>query len=156
MGAERLACGLAPCGEPDEAGWIVRHRRKKRLGIGPWNGEESPKDTASRARYVGSPEHKGYPSPAGPPALRSDATPCDSKIKWDDINAVLQEAIQRCCTSELFEQGFPKYVWGWIDGDLYEARHINGPAGTYKGYQLEEADYPRDPQKKLLGWSTSI
>ena len=47
------------------------------------------------------------------------------------------------------EQGFPKYVWGWLHGDLYEARHINGPAGTYKGYQLLESEYPQDPMGRL-------
>ena len=30
-----------------------------------------------------------------------------------------------------------------------EARHLNGPAGTYKGYRLEEVEYPRDPEKRL-------
>ena len=127
----------------------MRHRRPKRRAIGPWNGDASPKNTASRARYVGSQEHKGHPSPTGPPALRSDATPCDPEIKWDDINAALQEAIRRCCTSAVFEQGFPKYVWGWIDEDLYEARHLNGRAGSYKGYRLEEVEYPRDPEERL-------
>ena len=130
----------------------MRHRRPKRRAIGPWSGDASPENTASRARYVGSPEHKGHPSPAGPPALRSDATPCDPRIEWDDINAALQEAIRRRCTSAVFEQGFPKYVWGWLDSHLYEARHLNGPAGTYKGYRLEEVEYPRDPEKRL-DWS---
>ena len=139
---------------PMELRPIMRHRRTKRRGIGPWNGDESPENTASRAKYLGSPEHKDYPSPAGPPALRSDATPCDPKIEQDEINAVLREAIRRCCTSARFEQGFPRYAWGWIDGDLYEARHINGPAGTYKGYRLRKAEYPRDPQRRL-DWSAS-
>lgn len=57
------------------------------------------------------------------------------------------------CTSTVFEQGFPKYAWGWLGGHLYEARHINGPAGTYKGYQLTESGYPRDPEH-LLDWGS--
>ena len=132
----------------------MRHRRTKRRRIGPWKGDQSPENTASRARYLGSPEHKGYASPAGSPALRSDATPCDPKIKWEEINAVLREAIRRRCTSARFEQGFPRYAWGWIGGDLYEARHINGPAGTYKGYRLREAEYPDDSERRL-DWSVS-
>ncbi len=132
---------------------IVRHRRTKPRAIGPWNGAESPDATASKVRYVGSPEHKSYPSAAGPPALRSDATPCDPKVEVEAINAVLQKAIQRRCTSARFEQGFPKYAWGWLDGDLYEARHINGPPGTYKGYQLRESEYPRDRERRL-DWSS--
>lgn len=127
----------------------MRHRRTRPRRIAPWSGDESPGNTASRARYLGSPEHKSYPSPAGPPALRSDATPCDPKIELDDINAALQEAIRRCCTGERFEQGFPRYAWGWLGEDIYEARHINGPAGTYKGYRLNEAEYPRDPEQRL-------
>ncbi len=130
----------------------MRHRRPRRRAIGPWNGGESPKETASKARYKGSQEHKAHPSPAGPPALRSDATPCDPAIQWGDINAVLREAIRRGCTSTVFEQGFPKYVWGWIGEDLYEARRLNGPAGTYKGYRLEELEHPRDPEGRL-DWS---
>ena len=103
---------------------------------------------------MGSPEHKGYPSPAGPPALRSDATPCDPGIEPAAINAVLRDAICRHCTSARFEQGFPKYAWGWLGGHLYEARHINGPAGTYKGYRLDEPEYPHDPERRL-DWSAA-
>ena len=127
----------------------MRHRRIKRRGIGPWNGDLSPEATALKAQYRGSPEHKAYPSPAGPPALRTDATPCDPQIEWDAINAALQEAIRRRCTSARFEHGFPKYAWGWLDGDLYEARHINGPAGTYKGYRLAKPEHPRDLEHRL-------
>lgn len=127
----------------------MRHRRPKPRVIGPWNGDESPKATASKVRYVGSSEHKSHPSSAGPPALRSDATPCDPAIEAEAIDAVLKEAIRRRCTDARFEQGFPKYAWGWLDGDLYEARHINGPPGTYKGYRLKESEYPRDRDQRL-------
>ncbi len=51
--------------------------------------------------------------------------------------------------SGVFEGGFPKYVWAWLDGDLYEARHINGPQGTYKGYKLHRLEYPKDPKGRL-------
>lgn len=47
------------------------------------------------------------------------------------------------------EQGFPKYVWGWLGDDLYEARHLNGAGGQYKGYKLEPPEYPRDPENRL-------
>ena len=97
---------------------------------------------------MGSAEHKANPSTAGPPALRSDAAPCDPNLSFDDIRAALAEGIRRGCVSAAMEQGFPKYVWGWLDGDLYEARHINGPAGTYKGYKLMESE-PRDPMGRL-------
>ena len=45
----------------------MRHRRPKRRAIGLWNGDESPENTASRTRYVGSQEYKYHPNPAGPP-----------------------------------------------------------------------------------------
>ena len=132
----------------------VRRHRTKRRAIGAWPPQLRPKAVASRARYVGSAEHKAYPSPAGPPALRSDATPCDPKISFDAIQAALRKAINRRCVSAAFEQDFPKYAWGWIDGRLYEARHINGPAGTYKGYEIEETEYPEDPENRL-NWESA-
>lgn len=110
---------------------------------------ESAESVASKARYVGSAEHKGYPSAAGPPALRSDATPCDPDISVADIGSALAEGIRRGCVSAASEQGFPKFVWGWLGGDLYEARHINGPAGTYKGYRIEESERPLDRDGRL-------
>lgn len=110
---------------------------------------ESAESVASKARYVGSAEHKDYPSAAGPPALRSDATPCDPDISFTDIGAALAEGIRRGCVSAATEQDFPKYVWGWLDGNLYEARHVNGNPGTYKGYRIEEAERPRDPEGRL-------
>ena len=99
--------------------------------------------------YHGSTEHKTYPSPAGPPSLRSDATPCDPNIDWEDIKASLTEGVLRGCVSQTMEQGFPKYVWGWIGDDLYEARHLNGAGGQYKGYKLEPPEYPLDRESRL-------
>ena len=154
---ERASSKAIPCwtqGNYSGTRPVVRHRRTKRRAIGPWGGGDSPEETASRARYIGSPEHKSYPSSAGSPALRSDATPCDPDIDRAEVCASLREAIRRRCTSARFEQGFPRYAWGWIAGDLYEARHINGPAGTYKGYRLEEAEHPSDPEH-LLDWKIS-
>ena len=131
----------------------MRHRRPRSRAISPWNRLELPESIAAKARYVGSAEHKSYPSSAGPPALRSDATPCDQGIAYDEIQVALREAISRRCVGAVFEQGFPKYAWGWIAGRLYEDRHINGPAGTYKGYLIELAEYPRDSEG-LLNWGT--
>ena len=127
----------------------MRHKRRKRHAIACASSGEITDRAARRARYVGSAEHKAYLSPAGPPALRSDATPCDPDISCDHIRSALAEGIRRGCVSDAVEQGLPKYVWGWLHGDLYEARHINGPAGTYKGYKLLESEYPRDPMGRL-------
>jgi hypothetical protein len=67
----------------------------------------------------------------------------------DRNTEALREGIRRRCVSPVFEGGFPKYVWSWIAGVLYEARHINGPQGTYKGYRLEGLETPEDPDRRL-------
>jgi hypothetical protein len=129
-----------------------RFKRQKRRRIGAWPDDAAPpEDLAQQVQYVGSPEHKDHPGPAGAPRLRSDATPCEASMTRD-INRnteALREGIRRRCVSPIFEGGFPKYVWTWIEGILYEARHINGPRGTYKGYRLEEVEMPQDPEGKL-------
>ena len=127
----------------------MRHRRKRRRAIGVRTSDEPLESVARTARYVGSAEHKSYPSPAGPPALRSDATPCDPAIALADVQATLAEAIRRGCVSAAVEQGFPRYAWGWLDGALFEARHVDGPAGTYKGYRITDAECPHDPDGRL-------
>ena len=129
-----------------------RFRRTKRRKIGRWPEDAGPpEDLAERVTYVGSPEHKDHPSPAGPPHLRSDATPCEAQMTRDEAGntEALRDGIRRRCVSPIFEGGFPKYVWTWVDGVLYEARHINGPQGTYKGYRLEEIERPEDPDGRL-------
>ena len=125
--------------------------RKKRIGA--WRAEQTPQAAARKVRYVGSAEHKDYPSCAGPPALRRDATPCEHGVDFAHIGGILRYAIRRGCIGEEFEQGFPKYVWGWLKGSLYEARLVNAPMGTYKAYRLGQAQYPDDPDK-LLDWKT--
>jgi len=122
------------------------------MRIGPWpDAEASPEAVASRVRYLGSPEHKDHPSEAGPGRLRSDAYCCPAAFTGEVArnNAFLKEGIRKMCVSSTFEGGFPKYVWVWMDGQLYAARHINGPLGTYKGYCLAPAEYPEDPSGLL-------
>ncbi len=107
---------------------------------------------APEIRYVGSAEHKSHPSPAGPPALPSDAARCAPVYanRFDDLTRVLQDAVRLRCTSSEFERGFPKYVWGLLDGAVYEARHLSGRGGEYKAYKLEDpAEYPPDPEGRL-------
>lgn len=84
--------------------------------------------------------------------MRSDASRCDpGYTNFDQITLVLREGIRRRCTSAVFDNGFPKYVWGWLDGQLYEARLVNRQQGTYKGYPLEEVETPKDDED-LLNW----
>jgi hypothetical protein len=125
-----------------------RHHRTRHRRILPWpEGEAPPEEVAAAARYVGSPEHKGAWSPHHEPRLRSDASECPVELSRDLAanTEALRRAIALRCVSADFEDGFPKYVWVWLDGGLWEARHIRGPAGTYKAYgPLEPVDFPLD------------
>ncbi len=135
----------------------TRYKRTKRHKIGPWpDSEPTPDVVAEMASYVGSAEHKDHPSSVSAQGnLRSDATPCEPEMTRDvDRNTeALREGIRRRCVSAVFEEGFPRYVWTWINHALYEARHIRGPQGTYKGYRLEPVEYPKDDAQRLADWS---
>ena len=131
----------------------MRHRRPRQRVIASWPKDKpAPAGVADRTSYVGSAEHKTYPSPAGHPSLRSDASRCDPRYTdFEQITQALREGIRRRCTSAIFDGDFPKYVWGWLDGQLYEARLVNRQQGTYKGYPLEEVETPKD-EEGLLNW----
>jgi hypothetical protein len=131
-----------------------RHQRAKHERICPWpTGHLSPKEVAEKVTYVGSSEHKDYPSSAGAPAFRSDAARCDSRYtEFEPITKVLREAIRRACIGNQFEGEFPRHVWGWYDDRLYEARLINRQNGWYKAWPIEEAEHPRDDDQRL-DWS---
>lgn len=130
----------------------TRLSRPRRRAIMPWpEGERPPEQVAELAVYVGSAEHKGHRSPGFNPALRKDASECppNLSLSMDGNTAALRRAIRGRCVGAQFENGFPKYVWGWIDGQVYEARHINGPFGTYKAYPLEPEEMVADPDGLL-------
>lgn len=131
----------------------MRHRRQtKPKRIADWPDDAPPPaEVALAATYVGSPEHKTAPTAAGAPRLRhNDASRCDPRYTdFQQITDVLREGIRVGCTSE-FVGRFPKYVWGVLDGTLYEARLVNHDQGTYKGYQLSaRAELPTDPNGQL-------
>ena len=129
-----------------------RNRRKKHQKILPWPEDEDPPEAvAERSSYVGSPEHKGHWSSLFEPRLRSDASKCPKELSdMDELTVALREGIRGGCVGGGFEDGFPRYVWVFLNGELWEARHIRGPVGTYKGYgPLEEVEYPTDPENRL-------
>lgn len=100
-------------------------------------------DVAGRVRYTGSQEHKSYPSFSGPPALRSDASKCDPTLtNQQEITRWLQAAIRAGQVSKSREGGFPRYVWHVQADTCYEGRLMNRESGEYKGYPLEEAEWP--------------
>lgn len=127
----------------------ARHHRPRYRVITAWPAEaRAPAEVAAEVRYVGSPEHKGHWSPGFNPSLRSDASECppDLSLTLEANTRALHEAIIAGCVGAQFEDGFPKYVWGWIGGQLYEARHIRGPVGTYKAFPLDAIDTIEDSQ----------
>jgi hypothetical protein len=127
-----------------------RHQRSKHQIIRPWPTASRRPQLWPKARYVGSSEHKDYESAAGPPALRSDAARCDPQYTdFEVITNALQEAIRHCCCSAHFEGKFPRHVWGWLDGRLYEARLVNRVQGWYKAWPIEESERPRDNDGRL-------
>lgn len=130
-----------------------RHRRTKRRSIATPPPAQGVLDTvAERTRYEGSAEHKSYPSPAGTPRLRTDATRCDPGLGYDRdrFTEILRAAVRRGCVSSVFDGEFPRYAWGWLEGRLFEARLINRDEGTYKAYELDEKiESPTDPDGRL-------
>ena len=98
---------------------------------------------AREAIYVGSPEHKSYPSFAGPPKLRADASKCDPALtNPDEITAWLRKALRAGHVGAPWEGSFPRYAWYEAAGTVYEARLVNRQLGTYKGYPLLPSERP--------------
>jgi len=121
-----------------------RHRIK-RGQIRDWpDGVGTPDDVAAQVRYTGSPLHKTYPSPAGPPALRADEAKCDqyAEEQWPRLLDVLRRAIRAGCVGD-FRGAFPERAWAWINGVLHEARLTNEGMGEYHGFPVnDKRQYP--------------
>src|SRR5262245_16263998 len=96
-----------------------------------------------RVRYVGSSEHKSYPSPAGPPRLRSDATPCPRNLAtFGDLTEWLSQAVADGSVGAPWEGDFPRYAWVRNDLGCFEARLTNRQQGTFKVYPLRDDERP--------------
>lgn len=109
---------------------------------------------ATRAKYLGSIEHKSYPSPAGDPSPRRDASKCPrlEEHRWPELTEALRTSIRVGCVSDTFDPGgFPRYVWGKLDGQYYEARHLSTPGDAYKAYPVEHFELPAGASEKLEG-----
>lgn len=102
-------------------------------------------DVAQKVVYVGSCEYKNTPSFAGQPRPRADASICDASYrdKQSGLTEVLKECIRNGSVGAPWEGCFPRYVWGQLDGQYYEARLVNKELGEYKGYPLDEDEMPR-------------
>lgn len=98
---------------------------------------------AARTSSVGSPEHKTYPSFAGHPRPRADASKCDPSLADPSIlTGWLRAAITAGDVGEPWEGDFPRYVW-FRQGDIvYEGRLVNQELGQYKGWPLDRSEWP--------------
>lgn len=121
-----------------------QRRRPPRRAIGPPPVGADLRALAPQAKYVGSGEHKSYPSFAGPPRLRRDtATKCDpSFTDPEPITAWLRAAIESGHVGGPWEGRFPRYVWSRRGETVYEGRLVNREQGECKGYGLEEGEWP--------------
>jgi len=99
---------------------------------------------ARRVSYVGSPEHKDTPSFAGQPKPRADASICDANLagKQIEITKWLKNAIQEGRVSAYWEGEFPRYVWHKVAEVVYQARLVNRELGQYKGFPLNDDEWP--------------
>ncbi len=96
---------------------------------------------ATRVRYVGSVEHKRYPSFAGQPRPRADATLCDPSFTDPAmLTDWLAEGIRSGHVGAPLEGEFPRYIWVHRDDIWYEARLTNAELGEYKGYGLDPSE----------------
>ena len=102
-------------------------------------------ELAQRVTYAGSPEHKAYPSPAGSPKLRADASKCDPSFKGkvQEIEHCLRDGIRNGRVGGPWESIFPRYVWNFLHGMCYEARLVNSESGAYKGYPVSLEELPK-------------
>lgn len=118
-----------------------RRPRSRAVGVPPGARLQ---EAATRAVYVGSPEHKDAPSFAGQPRPRADASICRRELstRRAEITRWLRSAIESGLVSELFESGFPRYVWHREGDVLFEARLVNSGNGEYKGYPLNRDEWP--------------
>ncbi len=141
---------------------------KKPVPIGPWpQGARSPAEIAAEVEYLGSPDHKDYVNPVNgeaPHARRpSDGFRCEEypRERWADFTTLLRRSVAAQATSADFDpdqrpgaqqpNGWPRYVWGWFEGQVFEARHRTDPPGIYyKAYLLEPEQHPDDPDGRLL------
>lgn len=89
-------------------------------------------------------EHKTYPSAAGAPHPRKDATKCDPVLHGDFVRLTrwLRGAVRNGHVGSPWEGAFPRYAWSSHGGSWYEARLVNREQGAYKGYEIQPDQLP--------------
>lgn len=121
---------------------VRRRRPLTRARVEPPPGTDLRR-LASDATYVISPEHKDYLTEAGPRKLRSDASPCPRDITREIAESWLRDAIAAGHVGAPWsDQPYPQYAWHRQEDQVFEARLTNAAAGAYKGYPLDESEWP--------------
>ncbi len=67
------------------------------------------------------------------------------------VRGWLRSAIRRGAVSGPWEGGFPRYVWHREGGTVFEGRLVNRGDGSYKGYPLNEDEWPRGIEELYAG-----
>ena len=100
---------------------------------------------AGLVTYIGSPEHKEIPSPAGHPKPRADASICEASLSRSFVQPTrwLKAAFRAGAVGNPIEGNFPRYAWYRNGQTVYEARLVNRVQGEYKGYPLERHEWPK-------------
>lgn len=122
-------------------------RRPDRMSAGALSLSER-KELASRARYVGSCEHKdrrwwgGRPGAGGRRGRLTTICPLTSEEDQRKATIWVQRAI--CAEQYKFIRGespFPRYVW-YKDpsGQVWLGRCFNPASGEYKGWPISEEE----------------
>lgn len=102
---------------------------------------------AGLVSYVGSPEHKTYPSFAGKPNPRADATKYDPNLNNPvELTEWLRAGVRAGYVGAPWEGDFPRYVWCKRDEVVYEGRLVNREQGHYKGWALKVEEWPKGVQ----------
>lgn len=108
---------------------------------------------ASQVRYVGSPEHKQNPNKiTGYAKPRADASICPQEIsdKPKTVIRWLKRAVTLGCVGEIWEGGFPRYIWYYDkeQGMAFMGRLVNKGLGEYKGWPIEQWEWPEGIEKR--------
>ncbi len=120
-----------------------KRRRPRRRAFAAAPAGVDLSELAGRVSYVGSAEHKSFPSFAGRPQLRADASKCSPDLADPaELTRWLQEALSSGHVGDPWEGDFPRYVWCRREADTYEARLVNREQGHYKGYPLSFDEWP--------------
>jgi hypothetical protein len=89
--------------------------------------------------------------------LWPDASKCDPRWTRELATRALRSAISDWHVSAAWNGDFPRMVWCFSGGILYEARLSNSGLGEYHAYPLEdEREWPKEmrDRKTAFSWLT--